>query len=193
MFLVDAIERGVVLMLGRSFEWMAKRIIHGKSTHYACWYIVAALENKVAITPGSNYDYPRPGVFRVTFALLPHALIEGLRRLESALGVHQRRWTPPAEADTLLPFGTQGLILPSPPTSTQDPEENRAEQAAFQLGNNVEGATPGRESGSHLAGRRGRTDGAADSGRIKFDFRDATKLSLDELTELRLAVSSCCC
>ncbi|UZJ51723.1 hypothetical protein CBS101457_001043 [Exobasidium rhododendri] len=44
-----------------------------------------ALENCVALTPGSNYHHPRNGTFRLTFTLRRPALLEGLARLEKTL------------------------------------------------------------------------------------------------------------
>ncbi|KAE8259550.1 hypothetical protein A4X13_0g939 [Tilletia indica] len=87
------------------------------------------LENKVAITPGSNYMYPRPGVFRVTFTLLPVALHEGLRRLETVLGLEDNRWTPPKAE--LVPFGLQGTSVDEAPvTSTNSAMSNNVPASA---------------------------------------------------------------
>lgn len=44
-----------------------------------------ALHNRVCITPASNYHFPRPGWFRITFSLQDDVLSEGLKRLEQAL------------------------------------------------------------------------------------------------------------
>jgi hypothetical protein len=44
-----------------------------------------ALENYVALTPGSNYHHPHNGTFRLTFTLRRPALLEGLARLEKTL------------------------------------------------------------------------------------------------------------
>lgn len=48
-----------------------------------------ALDQLVAITPGSNYYHPHNGTFRLTFTLRRPALLEGLARLEKALGLEQ--------------------------------------------------------------------------------------------------------
>ncbi|KAL9939273.1 hypothetical protein V8E36_002086 [Tilletia maclaganii] len=161
-----------------------------------------ALENKVAITPGSNYAYPRPGVFRVTFSLLPHALIEGVRRLETVLGLDQRRWTPPAEATRVVSFGTQGLAVPSTPTSASKSDGEEGDKGASS---SVEEAILGFASpttikrkrdgsiGGRAPRRRRHTDGAGDGNTwANFDIRAAHELSMDQLTELRRAVSCCC-
>ncbi|SPO36855.1 uncharacterized protein PSFLO_02326 [Pseudozyma flocculosa] len=51
------------------------------------------LERQVCLTPASNYHHPTPGVFRMTFSLKRDEMLEGLARLEDALGLEH--WTPP--------------------------------------------------------------------------------------------------
>lgn len=45
------------------------------------------LKHAVCLTPGGNYHHPQLGVFRLTFTLRRPALLEGLARLERALGL----------------------------------------------------------------------------------------------------------
>lgn len=45
------------------------------------------LQNAVCLTPGSNYHHPQLGMFRLTFTLRRQALLEGLMRIENALGL----------------------------------------------------------------------------------------------------------
>ncbi|MCO5549812.1 hypothetical protein L7F22_003286 [Adiantum nelumboides] len=49
------------------------------------------LQNAVCLTPGSNYHHPQLGMFRLTFTLRRHALLEGLSRIEKALKL--KPWT----------------------------------------------------------------------------------------------------
>ncbi|KAN0065318.1 hypothetical protein ACQY0O_001154 [Thecaphora frezii] len=57
----------------------------------ALWHRI--LERQVCVTPASNYHHPKPGVFRLTFSLKRDEMLEGLKRLESALGLDP--WEPP--------------------------------------------------------------------------------------------------
>ncbi|CAD6912890.1 unnamed protein product [Tilletia controversa] len=146
-----------------------------------------ALEHKVAITPGSNYNYPRPGVFRVTFSLLPTALNEGLRRLELVLGLDDNPWTPPK---TELPtLGLQGTAAASTvPTGMATAAGGESGAASAQLGtpSSVEEAI----LGSRRPRKRRHTEGTSD-----FDLCTARlpELNMEQLTALRNAGSSCCC
>lgn len=51
------------------------------------------LDHRVCVTPGLNYHHPTPGWFRLTFALKRATVLEGLARLETALGLEA--WSPP--------------------------------------------------------------------------------------------------
>lgn len=64
--------------------------LDSKEREGALW--AKALDNLVAITPGSNYYHPHNGTFRLTFTLRRPALLEGLARLEKTLDLPS--WDP---------------------------------------------------------------------------------------------------
>lgn len=88
------------------------------------------LDNKVFVAPGAQYHHPIPGVsttsdliqsspiltvpssqwFRFTFSLSPQSVREGLRRMESVLGLE-----PYIESQPLLSHTTGSLALPQSP------------------------------------------------------------------------------
>ncbi|KAK0568800.1 hypothetical protein OC861_001577 [Tilletia horrida] len=141
-----------------------------------------ALEHKISITPGSNYMYPTAGVFRVTFSLLPDALHEGLRRLETVLGLQSNRWIAPSTK--LVPFGLHGE------SGTPQVVTSSATDAAYERRD--DGVADIASVEEALLGRRPRqrrhTDSAADLAAVRLP-----ELSMKELNELRKAVTSCCC
>ncbi|PWN47890.1 PLP-dependent transferase [Violaceomyces palustris] len=61
------------------------RELEGREAESALW--AKALDEKVCITPGFNYHHPEAGTYRLTFSLKRPCLIEGLARLEKALGL----------------------------------------------------------------------------------------------------------
>lgn len=59
--------------------------VEGTAREGALW--ARLLEHAVCITPGSNYHHPHLGTFRLIFTLRRPALLEGLARIERALGL----------------------------------------------------------------------------------------------------------
>ncbi|KAE8233907.1 hypothetical protein CF326_g1055 [Tilletia indica] len=164
------------------FDMDGKPITDKRDADTLLW--AKALEHKVAITPGSNYMYPRPGVFRVTFSLLPTALHEGLRRLEIVLGLDDNSWTPPKAE--LVPFGLQGTSAIKNPTLASTAVGTSGATTVQALPESVEEAI----LGSRRPRKRRHTEGASD-----FDLYTAQlpELNMEQLTALRKAGSSCCC
>ncbi|KAK0565889.1 hypothetical protein OC844_000997 [Tilletia horrida] len=170
-----------------------------------------ALEHKVAITPGSNYAYPRPGVFRVTFSLLPQALAEGLRRLELVLGLNndgstsdvssKGTWAPPAlPAFAFAPFSLQKG------TASEMPESSGTEASLSAggsgSGSGIASAVPSSVEEAILGpsrprkrARRNTTDGVAgtSSSHLLTPAQLVPELTMAQLKELSAAASSCCC
>lgn len=71
------------------------------------------LEHGAAITPGFNYHHPSPGWFRITFALEPAVLREGLQRIQDALDcLNLERQLPPSHVAGLAAV-TGGCALPT--------------------------------------------------------------------------------
>lgn len=77
---------------------MEGRTLTPEEREGALWAKV--LENRVSITPGSNYRHPHTGTFRLTFTLGRAALVEGLSRLEAALELPH--WSPPLEEQQVV-------------------------------------------------------------------------------------------
>ncbi|CAO1633260.1 unnamed protein product [Sympodiomycopsis kandeliae] len=84
------------------------------------------LQHRVAITPGSNYHCVATGWFRITFSMEEAIMMEGLCRLEKALGLQTLKRSPAVEGDNCEPLAkkratTASVDIALPPVSLATP------------------------------------------------------------------------
>jgi aspartate/methionine/tyrosine aminotransferase len=137
------------------------------------------LENAVCMTPGSNYHHPTLGMFRLTFTLRRPALLEGLARIERALGLPA--W-PGSHAARMLPEQVMSSIDPVVKSKTIDQR------------------TQACQTGQDLDEQEGADQAAREADAVRQDYVDAVRMVLKQgggseallSCGMGMACSACC-